>query len=128
MALVTVTTARPGPGGLTDIQTVANADVYIDMRDTTNCPNGERLYLGRSNAQGQLKALVPYGSWVFHWDNPNVAGTGVPTTPFNCNSVLAEGRPYVCHTIHPAGTGATGGPSAGYVVYAGEGDLIYGGP
>lgn len=124
LGLVTVT-ARDGSGN-----TMANQDVYADMRDTTNCAAGDRLYLGRTAANGTLRALVPYGRWVVFFDAPGDTTVQGGTTPFSCAV-----RPANCYTIRPDGAGtaasSTGAATpavtdraAGYTFNIRRGDLV----
>ncbi len=64
-------------------------DVYADMQDDADCPGGDRLYLGRSDANGYLQAMLPYGEWVLHWDNAGNGAMRAGSTPLNCDAVQA---------------------------------------
>ncbi len=111
---------------------IAGRDVYADMRDSVDCPAGERLYLGRSDATGQLRALLPYGSWVLHWDDPGTGSMLAPALglvdglldlasagPLSC--VLA---PSSCTALRADGAGSSGDPAVGYRIDVRAGNRV----
>ena len=87
-------------------------DVYADLRQRNNPTDPdddcvERLYLGRSDGDAELRTLLPVGDWVLHWDNQGNSSMRSETsgllTPFSCDLV----RPEFCTTVAP-GTGLLG--------------------
>ncbi len=83
-----------------------NVDVYADHLDATDCAVGERLYLGRSDAAGQLRAVLPFGDWVVSWSPP---GTPPRPQPWACDEVS---RATSCVTLR-ADHGVTEDPLTG---------------
>ena len=59
--------------------------VWAEMRNDTNCAAGEILYLGESSPNGYLRAVLPFGEWMFYHstdrNNPSSGGT-----PFSCDA------------------------------------------
>jgi hypothetical protein len=124
MALVTLTTTTST--GVVE----GNRDVYAHQVDATSCPTGERLYLGLSDPPtGQLRAVLPYGSWVFLHREPGEVppSTAIPcgavTRATSCVELRADGvitelpvTGAACTAASPPPCGLTTNPLVGYEV------------
>lgn len=70
---------RDGDGSTVDqrLVSVGERDVWAETQDDTNCGLGDRMYLGRSDANGRLTTVMPFGTW-YLYSRSNLAGAVVP--------------------------------------------------
>ena len=114
-----------GDGSITDplVNSQPGRDVWAEMRDDATCAEGDRMYLGRSNADGRLTTVLPFGTWYLYSraqaagglvaaplsGGPHSCTGGLPAAPGPCVDVRADYR--VDHT--PLGSTCTGNDQLG---------------
>lgn len=82
VARATDTPDLDGDGSTSDqvLVVAPQRDVWVEMRDAGECDAGDRMYLGRSDANGRLMVALPFGTW-YVYSRPPGGGGSVQAPP-----------------------------------------------
>ena len=118
-----------GDGSVTDpiVDSQPGRDVWAEMRDDATCSEGDRIYLGRSDSNGRLTTVLPFGTWYLYSRSQGAGGVvaspltggphscsgGTPLAPGPCVDIRADYRidqtPLAAPCVGPQVLGTSGG-------------------